>query len=189
MIFPSARLWALRKISPAGPLAFKISAGGEGAVLLDRRLWAAPVLTPTAVFEPFCWLAPRCRVPSFTMKISIRQLGVGLGGYHPAVRKAGDIIPKLVSVGKKYAEGGHVFEMPDACPSCGAGTRLEEEAALRCTNPECPAQALRNLVHFASRGAMDIDGMGRCCAPAGGKGFVHNAADVYSLEKASFEAG
>ena len=63
-------------------------------------------------------------------------------------------------------------------------TRLEEEAALRCTNPECPAQALRNLVHFASRGAMDIDGMGPAVVrQLVEKGFVHNAADVYSLEK------
>ena len=73
--------------------------------------------------------------------------------------------------------------MPEICPSCGAPVvHLEDEAALRCVNPECPAQALRNLIHFASRDAMDIDGLGTAVATQlVEKGLVHSAADIYTL--------
>ena len=85
----------------------------------------------------------------------------------------------MVSVGKKHAEGGHVFEMPDACPSCGAGYTAGGG------KPPCGAQTLNasprpcksRSFRFARR--YDIDGMGRCCAPAGGKGFVHNGGCVF----------
>ena len=73
--------------------------------------------------------------------------------------------------------------MPEVCPSCGAPVvHLEDEAALRCVNPECPAQALRNIIHFASRDAMDIDGLGIAVATQlVEKGMVHSAADIYAL--------
>ena len=72
---------------------------------------------------------------------------------------------------------------PTVCPSCGAPVvHLEDEAALRCVNPECPAQALRNIIHFASRDAMDIDGLGTAVATQlVDKGLVHSAADLYTL--------
>lgn len=73
--------------------------------------------------------------------------------------------------------------MPTVCPSCGAPVvHLEDEAALRCVNPECPAQALRNIIHFASRDAMDIDGLGTAVATQlVEKDMVHSAADIYAL--------
>ncbi len=113
----------------------------------------------------------------------IRQLGLCMGDTIQ-VRKAGDIIPEVIGV-TKHKEGARPYVMPHICPSCGsAAVHLEDEAALRCINPECPAQALRNLIHFASRGAMDIDGMGEAvCTQLGEKGVVHSAADIYTLTK------
>ena len=78
------------------------------------------------------------------------------------VQKAGEIIPEVLSVNKeKRPDNTTPFKMPDTCPECGAPVvRDEDGAALRCTSPECPAQRLRNLAHFASREAMDIEGLG-----------------------------
>ena len=98
------------------------------------------------------------------------------------MRKAGDIIPEVIGV-TRHAEDAEPYQMPEICPSCGAPVvHLEDEAALRCVNPECPAQALRNLIHFASRDAMDIDGLGTAVATQlVEKGLVHSAADIYTL--------
>ena len=98
------------------------------------------------------------------------------------MRKAGDIIPEVIGV-TSHAEDAEPYQMPEICPSCGAPVvHLEDEAALRCVNPECPAQALRNLIHFASRDAMDIDGLGTAVATQlVEKGLVHSAADIYTL--------
>jgi DNA ligase (NAD+) len=113
----------------------------------------------------------------------IQQLGVNVGDTI-RVRKAGDIIPEVVAV-VSHGEHAQPFSMPTVCPSCGEPVvHLEDEAALRCTNPECPAQALRNLIHFASRGAMDIDGFGPAVATQlVERDLVHNAADVYTLTR------
>ena len=100
------------------------------------------------------------------------------------MRKAGDIIPEVIGV-TRHAEGASPYQMPAVCPSCGAPVaHLEDEAALRCVNPECPAQALRNLIHFASRNAMDIDGLGvAVCTQLVERGLVHTAADLYTLTR------
>ena len=94
-----------------------------------------------------------------------------------------DIIPEVVRV-VSHQEGAPVYQMPHVCPSCGAQVaREEDEAALRCTNPECPAQKLRNLIHFASRDAMDIEGLGEAIVDqliAGGH--IHSPADIYYLQ-------
>lgn len=104
------------------------------------------------------------------------------------VQKAGEIIPEIVEVdASKRPEGTTPYILPRVCPVCGAPVvRDEDGAALRCTGAECPAQLLRNLTHFASRDAMDIDG----CGPAVIQQLVendllHNAADLYSLDAAS----
>ena len=111
----------------------------------------------------------------------IRQLGLCIGDTIQ-VRKAGDIIPEVIAV-TAHAQDAQPYQMPAVCPSCGAPVvHLEDEAALRCVNPECPAQALRNIIHFASRDAMDIDGLGTAVATQlVSKGMVHSAADLYTL--------
>ena len=113
----------------------------------------------------------------------IRQFGLCIGDTIQ-VRKAGDIIPEVIGV-TRHAEDAQPYEMPTVCPSCGAPVvHLEDEAALRCVNPECPAQALRNIIHFASRDAMDIDGLGTAVATQlVEKGMVHSAADIYALSR------
>lgn len=150
-------------------LAVEVSVGRTG------------VLTPTAVFEPILLAGTTVSRAILHNEDFIRQLGVGIGDTI-RVRKAGDIIPEVVAVAKHAPESA-VFEMPQVCPSCGAPVqRLADEAALRCNNPECPAQALRNIIHFASRAAMDIEGLGPAVAKQlTERGFVHTAADIYDL--------
>ena len=139
------------------------------------------VLTPTAVFDPIFLAGTTVSRASLHNEDFIREREIRIGDLI-RVRKAGDIIPEVLGVAA-HKEGAPVFEMPAVCPSCGEPvSRLPDEAALRCLNPECPAQRMRNLIHFASRGAMEIDG----CGPAVleqlvDKGYVANAADLYYL--------
>ena len=101
------------------------------------------------------------------------------------VQKAGEIIPEILSVVReKRPEGTVPFHMPDTCPECGAPVvRDPDGAALRCTGAECPAQRLRNIAHFVSREAMDIDGLGiSLCQSLINSGLVRSPAELYSLE-------
>ncbi len=102
------------------------------------------------------------------------------------VRKAGDIIPEVVGVvADKRLNTSAPFEMPTHCPSCGAEVFVdEEEAAIRCTNSDCPAQLLRTIIHFASKAGMDIDGLGPAIvAQLIDKKFIASPADLYYLKK------
>ena len=141
------------------------------------------VLTPTAVFDPV-FLGRDQRFP--------RQ--PAQRGHHPQPRSAhrryhpraqgGRYHSEVIGVAR-HGDGTEPYRMPDTCPSCGAPVvHLQDEAALRCVNPECPAQSLRNLIHFASRNAMAIDGLGEAVAvQLTERGFVHTVADLYSLTK------
>lgn len=104
------------------------------------------------------------------------------------VRKAGEIIPEVVEV-THTPEGAEPYSLPKTCPSCGEPvSRSPDEAAVRCQNPECPAQLLRNLIHFVSRDAMDIEGMGPMqLEKLLEAGLVHSAADLYQLQAAELE--
>ena len=139
------------------------------------------VLTPTACFDPVFLAGTTVARATLHNEDFIRQLGLCIGDTIQ-VRKAGDIIPEVIGVTRHEAEA-QPYQMPEVCPSCGAPVvHLEDEAALRCVNPECPAQSLRNIIHFASRDAMDIDGLGAAvAAQLVEKGLVHSAADLYDL--------
>lgn len=141
------------------------------------------VLTPTAVFEPVLLAGTSVARASLHNEDMIRKLDVHIGDTI-RVRKAGDIIPEVIAVTAR-CEGAEPYQMPTCCPSCGEPVvRLEGEAALRCVNPECPAQSLRNIIHFASRDAMDIEGLGEAVAKQlVEKNYVATAADIYSLTK------
>ena len=170
---------------PRWAVAFKYPPEEKETKLLDIEVSVGRtgVLTPTAVFEPILLAGTTVSRATLHNEAIIRQLGVGIGDTI-RVRKAGDIIPEVVAVTQSC--GGGVFEMPQVCPSCGEPvSREEDEAALRCTNPECPAQALRNVIHFASRAAMDIDGLGTAVAQqlVSEKGYVRSAADIYTLTR------
>ena len=106
------------------------------------------------------------------------------------VQKAGEIIPEIVSVVRdKRPEGTVPYHLPDHCPVCGAPVARDEDGAhIRCTGAECPAQRLRHLVHFASRDAMDIEGLGPAVVEAlVGAGLVKGPGDLYRLTAAQVE--
>ena len=147
----------------------------------DMAVGRTGVLTPTACFDPVFLAGTTVARATLHNEDFIKQFGLCIGDTIQ-VRKAGDIIPEVIGV-TRHAEDAEPYQMPEICPSCGAPVvHLEDEAALRCVNPECPAQALRNLIHFASRDAMDIDGLGTAVATQlVEKGLVHSAADIYTL--------
>ena len=140
------------------------------------------VLTPTAVFDPIFLAGTSVSRASLHNGDIIANLGVGIGDT-VQVRKAGDIIPEVIGCIGPSAAAHSPYQMPTVCPSCGAPVvHLQDETALRCVNPECPAQSLRNLIHFASRNAMAIDGLGEAVAiQLSDKGLVHTVADLYTL--------
>lgn len=141
------------------------------------------VLTPTAVFDPVFLAGTTVSRASLHNEDFIRQFNLHIGDTIQ-VRKAGDIIPEVIGVTKRNPDA-EAYTLPTVCPSCGEPVvHLADEAALRCVNPECLAQALRNLIHFASRDAMDIDGLGTAvCTQLTEKDLVHTVADLYSLTK------
>ena len=141
------------------------------------------VLTPNAVLEPVRLAGTTVSRATLHNRDFIRQLDVRVGDT-VSVRKAGEIIPEIIGVDMdKRPAGAQPYEMPRFCPVCGAPVfDDEEEAAIRCTGAACPAQLLRNLMHFASRDAMDIDGCGEGnLQKLIDAGLVKSAADLYSL--------
>src|SRR5690606_35457723 len=107
-------------------------------------------------------------------------------GDHVVVRKAGDIIPEVVrSLKEKRTGKEEVYHMPRVCPECNSQlVRLEGEVALRCLNPQCPAQLKEKLIHYASRNAMNIEGLGeRIVNQLFDHGLVRDVADLYDLTR------
>ena len=141
------------------------------------------VLTPTAVFAPITLAGTTVSRAVLHNEDFIKEKGICLGDTI-VVRKAGDIIPEVVEV-RRHKAGAQPYRMPDICPSCGAAVSREEgEAALRCHNPSCRAQLLRNLIHFASRAAMDIEGLGQAVVTQLVEtGLVDSPAGLYRLKE------
>ena len=171
---------------PRWAIAFKYPPEVKETTLrsIEVAVGRTGVLTPTACFDPIFLAGTTVARATLHNEDFIHQFGLRIGDTIQ-VRKAGDIIPEVIGV-THHAEDADPYEMPTACPSCGAPVvHLEDESALRCINPECPAQALRNLIHFASRDAMDIDGLGTAVATQlVEKGLVHSVADLYALTQA-----
>ena len=154
---------------PRWAIAFKYPPEVKETVLrsIEVAVGRTGVLTPTACFDPVFLAGTTVARATLHNEDFIKQFGLCIGDTIQ-VRKAGDIIPEVIGVAQ-HAANAQPYQMPEVCPSCGAPVvHLEDEAALRCVNPECPAQSLRNIIHFASRDAMDIDGLG-------------TAADLYDL--------
>ena len=170
---------------PRWAIAFKYPPEVKETVVreVEVSVGRTGVLTPTAVFDPVFLAGTSVSRASLHNEDIIRSLDLRIGDTI-RVRKAGDIIPEVIGV-SRHGDGTEPYRMPDTCPSCGAPVvHLQDEAALRCVNPECPAQSLRNLIHFASRNAMAIDGLGEAVAvQLMERGFVHTVADLYSLTK------
>lgn len=141
------------------------------------------VLTPVAEFDQISLAGTTVSRATLHNQDFISEKDIRIGDTI-VVRKAGDIIPEVVSV-SCHAEGAEPYVMPNICPSCGAPVSKEEgEAALRCSNAECPAQLLRVLIHFCSRDAMDIEGLGPAVLELlVENGYLKTPADLYSLKK------
>lgn len=148
------------------------------------------VLTPKAVIEPVRLAGTTVSNATLHNQDNIDRLDIRIGDT-VLVQKAGEIIPEVLSVNKaKRPPDAVPFVMPNTCPECGAPVvRDIDGAALRCTSPECPAQRLRNLAHFASREAMDIEGLGiSVCQLLISSGLAESPAELYSLDAQSVAA-
>lgn len=143
------------------------------------------VLTPKAVVDPVRLAGTTVTNATLHNQDFITDKDIRIGDT-VVVQKAGEIIPEIVSVvTSKRPDGTIPYQLPQQCPVCGAPVVRDEDGAyMRCTGAECPAQLLRNLTHFASRDAMDIDGLGPAVIEALVQaGLVKTAADLYSLKQ------
>ena len=170
---------------PRWAIAFKYPPEVKESTVRDIEVTVGRtgVLTPTAVFDPIFLAGTSVSRANLHNEDIIEAMDVRIGDTIQ-VRKAGDIIPEVIGVAR-HGENSVPYHMPRVCPSCGAPVvHLQDEAALRCVNPECPAQSLRNLIHFASRTAMAIDGLGEAIAQhLIDRQLVHSVADLYDLTK------
>ena len=169
---------------PKWAIAFKYPPEEKETVLLgiDINVGRTGVLTPTGVFEPTLLAGSTVSRATLHNQDFIAEKDIRIGD-RVIIRKAGDIIPEVVAV-VAHGEGSLPYKMPEYCPSCGSKTvREEDEAALRCLNPDCPSQLLRNLIHFCSRDAMDIEGLGDAVLSVlVEKSLIKTAADIYKLD-------
>lgn len=169
--------------------AFKYPPEEKETTLLDIEVnvGRTGVLTPTGRFAPVTLAGTTVSRATLHNQDFITEKDIRVGS-RVVLRKAGEIIPEVVAVLER-PEGSTPYFLPETCPSCGERvTRVEGEAATRCTNPQCPAQLLRNLIHFASRDAMDIEGLGPAILEQLLQvGLVHSPADLYTLEPDKLE--
>ncbi len=172
--------------TPKWAAAYKFPPEQKETTLLDIAIQVGRtgVLTPLAILEPVFIAGSTVSKATLHNLDFIRERDIHIGD-RVIVQKAGDIIPEIVSVNlKNRPEDIKEFHFPESCPSCGEKIeRIEGEAAYRCTNIQCPAQALRSIIHFASRDAMNIDGMGPSVIEAlYDKELIRDAADIYYLK-------
>lgn len=170
---------------PRWAIAYKFPPEEKPARLLDIviQVGRTGVLTPNASFEPVRLAGTSVSRATLHNLDFIRQRDIRVGDT-VIVRKAGDIIPEVLGVDHSRRPADAVpFEMPKNCPVCGAAVVQEEgEAAFRCTGAECPAQLLRSITHFASRDAMDIEGLGPALVQSlVEEKLVASPADLYTL--------
>ncbi|MGE6259872.1 NAD-dependent DNA ligase LigA [Heyndrickxia sporothermodurans] len=173
--------------SPRWAIAYKFPAEEVVTKLLDIELSVGRtgVITPTAILEPVRVAGTKVQRASLHNEDLIREKDIRLGDY-VVIKKAGDIIPEVVNVlVERRAGEEQEFLMPTHCPECNSDlVRLEGEVALRCINPKCPAQIREGLIHFVSRNAMNIDGLGeKVISQLFSHQLIHDVADIYHLQK------
>ena len=171
---------------PRWAIAYKYPPEKKPSRVLDIvvQVGRTGVLTPRAVLEPVHLAGTTVQSATLHNQDYIAEKDIRIGDT-VIVQKAGEIIPEIVEVDRsKRPEGTKPFFLPDVCPVCGAPvSRDVDGAATRCTGAECPAQLLRNLTHFASRDAMDIDGLGPAVIQQLiDKRLIRSAADLYFLQ-------
>lgn len=183
-----SELGATAKV-PKWAVAYKFPPEEKKTKLLDIEVnvGRTGVITPVAVFEPVKLAGTSVSRATLHNQEFISEKDIRIGD-EIMVRKAGEIIPEVLS-SVSHEDNSQPYMLPDKCPVCGAETvRYADEAALRCTNVECPAQLKRNIIHFASKGAMNIDGLGEAnvIALVDNK-LINTVADLYSLTALQLE--
>lgn len=169
---------------PKWAVAFKYPPEEKQTEILDIEITVGRTgkLTPTAVLSPVHLAGTTVSRATLHNQDFINEKGVNIGDII-TVRKAGDIIPEVLCVNEKRSNGSFVY--PERCPSCNEKVVREEgESDIRCINPECPAQLLRNLIHYCSRDAMDIEGLGPSIIETFvNEGMIKTVTDIYRLDK------
>ncbi|MFC0558986.1 NAD-dependent DNA ligase LigA [Halalkalibacter alkalisediminis] len=173
--------------SPRWAIAFKFPAEEVVTTLEDIELniGRTGVVTPTAILSPVTVAGTTVKRASLHNEDLIREKDLKLGD-SVVIKKAGDIIPEVVNVLTDLRDGSErEFTMPTHCPACESElVRLEGEVALRCINPQCPAQIKEGLIHFVSRNAMNIDGLGeKVISQLFDHDLVSDVADIYKLDR------
>lgn len=169
--------------TPKWAVAFKYPPEEKETVIneIEVNVGRTGVLTPVAIFDPIILAGTTVSRASLHNQDIISNLDIRIGDTI-VVRKAGEIIPEVVKVAK-HAENSIPYYLPDICPVCGSKVEKSDgEVAVRCVNPSCKAQILRSIEHFASRDAMNIDGLGESIVLLLSEhGLIENAADLYEL--------
>ncbi|KIL77289.1 NAD-dependent DNA ligase LigA [Bacillus badius] len=173
--------------SPRWAIAFKFPAEEVVTKLtgITLSVGRTGVVTPTALLQPVKVAGTTVQRATLHNEDLIREKDIKIGDF-VVIKKAGDIIPEVVNVIADRRTGEEEeFHMPTHCPECNSElVRLEGEVALRCIDPQCPAQIREGMIHFVSRNAMNIDGLGeKVVAQLYRSGLVHDVSDLYSLNK------
>jgi DNA ligase (NAD+) len=173
--------------SPRWAVAWKFPAQQEHTVVKDIivSVGRTGALTPVAILEPVRVAGVEVSRATLHNEDEVRKKDIRVGDT-VVIQRAGDVIPEVVKVIETRRTGREKpFVMPDLCPVCGSKVeRPEGEAVHRCTGLACPAQIKEHLAHFASKGAMDIDGLGyKLLEQMVDKGIIHDQADLYRLKK------
>ena len=171
--------------SPRWAIAYKFPAEEVVTEILDIELTVGRtgVITPTAILEPVKVAGTTVGRASLHNHELIEERDIRIGD-KVVIRKAGDIIPEVVRSLKEERTDQAVYEAPTTCPSCGHDTvHLEDEVAIRCINPACPAQLTEGIIHFVSRGAMNIDGLGeKVVRQLFDAELITDVSDLYKLQ-------
>ncbi len=172
--------------TPKWAVAYKFPAERQETKLLDIALQVGRtgVVTPNAVLEPVRIAGSLVSRATLHNIDNIKSKDIRIGDT-VIIQKAGDIIPEVVESVKSKRDGTETeFDMPKLCPACGDTlVRVDGEAATRCTNSNCPAQQLRSIIHFVSKPAMDIDGLGAAIVEQLlDEKLIADCADIYSLK-------
>lgn len=173
--------------SPRWAIAYKFPAEEAVTILegIEVTVGRTGAVTPTALLKPVSLAGTTVKRASLHNEDIIREKGLLIGD-HVVVKKAGDIIPEIVAVLPERRTGSeYPFTMPTHCPECGSDlVRVEEEVALRCVNQSCPALTREGIIHFVSRQAMNIEGLGeKVVAQLYQEGIIKDVADIYYLHE------
>ena len=173
--------------SPRWATAYKFPEEELATKLLDVELSVGRtgIITPVAILDPIVISGSTVSKASLHNKDIIKELDIHIGDM-VVVKKAGEIIPKVVRVVRELrTEGSTKYAMPNICPSCGQQTYTKEnDPFTRCKNPDCPEQNIRRIIHFASRDALNIEGLGdKVVTTLYEKGIIAHTIDLFSLER------